>query len=185
MFFSLNFLQRTRRILSALINFAKFREERLVTYNEFTQKTDQLLEEHMELGRVNEQLESTLKDLKVQREADAPQIIALEQENAGMAATINSKNEEQAKLRTEITAAKQRVMEIQDAVQAGANMIRSLHASIAEISSQIVKSPEKLKASISTTTNTIETHHTDIASLRTMQLELTKKFDELEHASLV
>ena len=36
--------QQTKRILSALINFAKFREERLAIYQEFTARTEELME---------------------------------------------------------------------------------------------------------------------------------------------
>ena len=47
------------RNLSAVINFAKFREERLATYQEFTTHTDQLLELKQHLEEDNADLEVT------------------------------------------------------------------------------------------------------------------------------
>lgn len=54
---------RTKRILSALINFAKFREERLGTYQEFTAQTDQLIDLKVALEEENQTLTQNLQEL--------------------------------------------------------------------------------------------------------------------------
>lgn len=46
---------RLRRHLSAIINFAKFREEKLVAYTEMQQRIDQLLEERRALEDEHQQ----------------------------------------------------------------------------------------------------------------------------------
>ena len=51
---------RLRRNLSAIINFAKFREEKLVPYTEMQEQTIVLLEETEELENTNCQLVSPL-----------------------------------------------------------------------------------------------------------------------------
>jgi kinetochore protein Nuf2 len=46
---------RLRRHLSAIVNFAKFREEKLVAYTEMQQRIDQLLEEQRVLQETQAQ----------------------------------------------------------------------------------------------------------------------------------
>lgn len=54
---------QTRKILSALINFAKFRADRLETYTAFTEKTEQLMDLRDALGEENAQLTENVKQL--------------------------------------------------------------------------------------------------------------------------
>lgn len=73
--------KRLRRNLSAVINFAKFREERWEGYTEFTQETDALAQQKAQLEEENERLLTEVTDVKQQRQREAAEAEALGADN--------------------------------------------------------------------------------------------------------
>lgn len=55
---------QVRRILSAIINFAKFREERMSVYEQCTQKADELEEQRHALESKHQELEARVNALR-------------------------------------------------------------------------------------------------------------------------
>ena len=73
--------KRLRRNLSAVINFAKFREDRQPGYVEFTQETDSLAQQKAKLEEDNEKLLMAYTDAKRQREQEEPELKRLTADN--------------------------------------------------------------------------------------------------------
>eukprot|EP00808_Paulinella_micropora_P024764 g871.t1 len=72
--------QGTRKILSALINFAKFREARLVSYQQFSEATDQLMEQKQAMEDERVRLDTLLQQQQALRDERAPQVNAMQDE---------------------------------------------------------------------------------------------------------
>ena len=83
--------RRLRVNLSALINFAKFREEKLVTYVEFTKETDELQAQKQQHEEVNERLLTSRNAAREQRAADAPEVARLSAENQHRQAALQKR----------------------------------------------------------------------------------------------
>ena len=66
---------RLRRNLSAIINFAKFREEKLVPYTEMQEQTISLLEETEQLEEANRELVGALLKLIYSQYLIADQVV--------------------------------------------------------------------------------------------------------------
>jgi kinetochore protein Nuf2 len=80
--------KRLRRHISAVINFAKFREERLVHGVELTQEVDALAAKKQQAEDENERLVNELRAATAVREQEAPEEARLKAENEGLATTV-------------------------------------------------------------------------------------------------
>ena len=80
--------KRLRRHISAVINFAKFREERLVHGVELTQEVDTLAAKKQQAEDENERLVNELRAATAVREQEAPEESRLKGENEGLATTV-------------------------------------------------------------------------------------------------
>lgn len=103
---------RTKVILSAIINFAKFREERLEKYQEFTTKTDKLLEQRAQLEEENFAQTRQANELRAQREQQLPVIKALQEETVQLSSKINELNKLHASMREEMRVTKATITEL-------------------------------------------------------------------------
>jgi len=70
--------KRTVRHLSAIINFAKFREERLANYQAFMAETDSLNEQKNALEDSNEERANRIHAIKQARAADGESVARLQ-----------------------------------------------------------------------------------------------------------
>eukprot|EP00954_Amorphochlora_amoebiformis_P009209 716631-Amorphochlora_amoeboformis.AAC.1 len=126
------------KMLSALINFAKFREDRLEVYNKCTEETKL----HERVIDENDALKAKLAQLREQREKEAPEIERLQEETGKLAATIGELNKEQADFKTEIRKRKAELRAVSDKI---AERWMSKLDENKDLQAQIVKSPERLK----------------------------------------
>ena len=89
---------RAMSALSAIINFAKFREDRLFRYNEVTEELDELQQEREDLEKEKLHLEARLRQLQQARAAEAPIVEEVKQKCHALEAEVGQLNHEQAEL---------------------------------------------------------------------------------------
>ena len=106
--------QRLRSQISAIINFAKFREEQLPKYQNFTQETDQLTQDKQVLEDENEQLLTELNELKRARQQEAPEVERLTSENAEREVRIKAIWNQQTELQQECQTVKAQLQQVKD-----------------------------------------------------------------------
>ena len=87
--------KRLRKLLSGLINFAKFREMQMGTVDMLLVEREQMMQQHSEIMEVNVQLDQRLGEIEAARQKDAPIAAALEAECNELSAEINKRNEAQ------------------------------------------------------------------------------------------
>jgi kinetochore protein Nuf2 len=160
---------RIRKLFSAVINFAKFREEKVATFEKFVESTEALQNQKAEVDMKFEQLTAQLSQLRAQRKQEEPIINELQNENEKMEGQIRALNHEQSSLKTKIHDQKQVRQDLSDKRDHDQFAIVNLRADISKLQSLIVRSPERVKKEIAEMSNTYET---DTEVLREMDHKL-------------
>ncbi|KAJ0410990.1 hypothetical protein ATCC90586_007144 [Pythium insidiosum] len=148
--------KRVRRQLSALINFAKFRDERVAAFAELTKETDVLLKQKATLQDENEALQRQLQELLSEQAAEEPAIRQITDENAALEGEINVLNKRQAVMRHENNELKTKYQELKDEMSSLQFNVLEADRQISELQGKIVNSPDRVKAEISSIALSLE-----------------------------
>lgn len=174
--------KRVRRQLSALINFAKFREERMAAFGELSRETDQLLKHKTELQEENERLERQLQELLTQRAAEEPAIQQLSQECEALENEINVLNKQQAMLRHETSELKTKNNDLRDQVTSHQFTILEAEKQIEQLRERIVNSPERVKKEIVGIAESLEDAKEELGAMERRYRELHAHSDTFQRA---
>lgn len=136
---------RLRRNLSAVINFAKFREDRMERYQEFTAEAEGFVNQKQALEAENNKLLTEIRAINAQRASEEPRVQELEAENAQVAAQIAGLNQQQAAMKEAAQALKARWQEVGDQISETKYKLLNAKQEQDHLRAQIVPSPEKLK----------------------------------------
>lgn len=109
--------KRLRRNLSAIINFAKFREERLINYTSYTTETDKLTEKKAALEEENERLVTQVNEANRRRQHEAPEEQKLVAENVEREVVVRGLWNQQTAVQKECQALKAQLHQVQDAIR--------------------------------------------------------------------
>ena len=137
--------KRLRKQLSGLINFAKFREERMELYQRITLERDEHLDRLATVEQENAQLAAQLEELKVATKAQREEIKALDDETAATAAKVNAKNGEQSALRQEAAELKKANGDLKEQIEGCGLEHAGLLGEIKKLQGQVVHSPERVR----------------------------------------
>lgn len=139
---------RTRRIFSALINFAKFREDKLEHFSQYTAHTQQLLEQRDMLDSKVEELETRAASMGREHARVEPQIAAVQAEAEQAKAQVNQLAGVQTSLRVEVKEEKAASQAVADKLAEVNAQIAVVQSEAAKVRAQIVHEPEKLKQAL-------------------------------------
>ncbi|KIY97422.1 Kinetochore protein nuf2, partial [Monoraphidium neglectum] len=172
---------RLRRHLSAVINFAKFREEKLIAYAELQARLESLMEQRRGLQEEQAARESELRRMREERageEADASQIQA---EADALRGENQQLNRQFAAASSEVKALKSQVAQLSEAVQAEKFELMNGQQEHERLREQIVQaraargvfSPDKFKRSLVELQSAVddERGHVDAADKRCRALQ--------------
>jgi len=137
-----------RSHLSALINFAKFREERAVTYTQFTTETDKLMEEKTQLEEKLNDLKQKVEQLRSEKEIKMPEIKALQKASASLESEISSLNKQQAMLRHTHEKMKKMCKELKTQETTAKQQQEEVEIECERLRSQIVHSPGRFEQEV-------------------------------------
>ena len=140
--------KRLKRNLSAIINFAKFREDRQPGYVEFTQETDGLAQQKARLEEENERLLLETTDCKMQRKADEPEQLALVSENEKLEVVVHGLFNKQTEVQNECQALKAELRKVEDAIREANMKLLDSKEECERLKEQIVPDPRKLKCDL-------------------------------------
>lgn len=139
---------RLRRHLSGIINFAKFREERLILLSELSTKREGLVDQLSQLREGNETLNNRLSLLREQTAEESSIISGLERECREIEASIGSLNQQQNKLKDETSLLRDTSAELKETLAVRYRQQEELTQQRKALSQQIVSSPEKFRKQI-------------------------------------
>jgi kinetochore protein Nuf2 len=176
---------RIRKLFSAVINFAKFREEKVATFENFVESTEALQNQKADVDMRFEQLTEQLNQLRAQRKQEEVIIDELQVENEKMEEQIRTLNHEQSSLKTKIHETKQVRQELSDKRDSDQFVILNLRAEIAKLQNLVVRSPERVKKEIAEMSNVYESDHEILRDMDSKLQTLRTKVDGLNKTEKV
>ncbi|KAG7399989.1 kinetochore-associated Ndc80 complex subunit nuf2 [Phytophthora boehmeriae] len=174
--------KRVRRQLSALINFAKFREERMAVFSEITNQTDELLTKKKALQEENAALERELQQMLEEQKLEEPARLELQKEVDELEGQINVLNKKQAVMRHQTAELKEKRKEVEDAVTSARFNKIEAEAEIKRLQGQIVTSPDRVKGELKTIAETLEKAKDQLHELEEKQRGVREFIDVYEKA---
>eukprot|EP00946_MAST-07B_sp_MAST-7B-sp1_P004800 g4800.t1 len=140
--------ERFIRNISAVINFAKFREERLEAHNAMSMRTTELIEEKERQLEEQHQLEAEIEQAREAYAADRTRIEAAESANTALKMRIeDAKNAYDAR-KDELSAVQKQLQAVKDDTQAVAFQVSKLEEENEVLGAQIVSSPERIQGEL-------------------------------------
>ncbi|KAL9938373.1 hypothetical protein V8E36_002996 [Tilletia maclaganii] len=140
--------KRFKRQLSALINFWRFKSDRMHEFEEFANEEIEREARRDELLRIAQVKRARIEEIKAQREAEREAVLALRQQNQASRETLMDLKTEQKKLMDDMEALKK---EKQDLLTKQTDLLYQIQISSTEIRklhSRIISSPKKLKGNL-------------------------------------
>ncbi|KAG5519301.1 hypothetical protein PMAC_001926 [Pneumocystis sp. 'macacae'] len=168
---------RVKKILSAVINFAKFREERMPVFETHAQKADSYISRNQNLVFQNQNLSEQLKKLKIKQEDEVSLIKKSKEINIGLTNDLRELKKVQTTLTNEIDVLKREKAEIAERLTNNQFITVNTKQECMKLRSRIVHSPEKLKQLISDMGTSLASEKSSIASLERKSRELQNKID--------
>ncbi|KAF8582046.1 hypothetical protein K439DRAFT_179824 [Ramaria rubella] len=170
---------RTHKILSAIINFGRFSEERLPFVERLQQQYTKASEERDDLQQEIQDLHQKLNDHKAKLKADEPICAQLIIENQGLTAKLRDLYEEQNAVFQEAEALK---VERDNLVTRKAGIQDEINVALdtnSRTKARIVQSPERLKRIIATMGDNVVEERRNIAANEAKARALKFKLDTL------
>lgn len=170
---------RLRLILSAVINFAKFREEQLAVFEDFSRKADQLVEERARLVQRRGELAKRVDGLRAQRRGQEDAAGRVREEIGGLIQELRDFKREQTGLSGDLDQLKTRRTELSEKLAHSQFLLGNIKQECHKLKSRIVHSPEKLLQIIAEMNGSIAAEKHNLTQLERKSRELQVKMDAL------
>ncbi|GMI12751.1 hypothetical protein TrVE_jg1684 [Triparma verrucosa] len=148
--------KRLRRQLSGIINFAKFREERLQMYAELNMQREGVMDKLKQVMEDNGSLNGQLSQLKQQSAGEVKIIADVELECGEIETKIGALNKQQAAIRHESGELKKKANDLKDRNATISIAIQEGQADESRLSAQIVQSPDRVRREMSNANDRLE-----------------------------
>jgi len=172
-------VKRIKKLLSAVINFAKFREFQLGSVDELLEKREQLAADHSKALTLNAQMDEELASLAAVQEAEMPERQRLEGEGKEMMVKIGVLNKKQLKLQQASHPKRNALSDIIHTVGQEEFEISKLSVACKTLEGQIVQSPEILKQEIALLGAKLEQERENVVVLEKRGRELAVQTDRM------
>ncbi|EOD35971.1 hypothetical protein EMIHUDRAFT_362808 [Emiliania huxleyi CCMP1516] len=137
--------RRVRRSLSAVINLAKYHEDKLPGYMQFSQETDALLNAKASLEEESERLLSARRQAEQRRAEEEPALQQMEAENEQRQVTVRELFNSHTAILNESHALKAKVQETRDASRGLSFELLNAREEAESLRKQIAPDPRALK----------------------------------------
>eukprot|EP00516_Mucochytrium_quahogii_P004553 CAMPEP_0203760730 /NCGR_PEP_ID=MMETSP0098-20131031/13963_1 /ASSEMBLY_ACC=CAM_ASM_000208 /TAXON_ID=96639 /ORGANISM=" , Strain NY0313808BC1" /LENGTH=406 /DNA_ID=CAMNT_0050654419 /DNA_START=124 /DNA_END=1341 /DNA_ORIENTATION=+ len=174
--------KRFRRNLSAVINFAKFKEERLINFTDMSNNTENLLDQRASLEETCAATEGKILQIQQQREAESSQVNKLREECRALEAELKQKNKQHAALQHETKQLKAKSNEFKDDIATLRFQKLNISQECERMESNIVRSPARLKMELAELRQQVETDRVENQRLTEQSSTLQEHSQALEKA---
>merc|ERR1712048_542356 len=134
--------------LSALINFARFREDVMLKYEEYAAEVDEHVKVQQQLQKHNDEKTLQIKSIREERATQLPQVEELHREIEGMTADHRKLNKQYSHIQSENDNLNKRMADRNAELAEIKFKMFAVKQEISELQGQCVSSPEKLKKNI-------------------------------------
>ncbi|KAJ3357135.1 kinetochore-associated Ndc80 complex subunit nuf2 [Entophlyctis luteolus] len=152
---------RVRKILSGIINFAKFREERLSVFEQCTQKSAEFVEQKAFLIEKKQEVAERVNTMRLQRAEEEPAYQRVRERNLAFTAELRELKRIQTAMTSDIE-----------------NLKKSKNETIEKLA-RIVPNPEKLQKALTDMQSSIASEKTSLAAREKQYRDLLSKLDAM------
>jgi kinetochore protein Nuf2 len=174
--------KRLRRNLSAIINFAKFREDRMGMYAELTAEAEKMEADRDRLADEHDERKRELEDLRSLRDSQRPEREAVLVECGELEAEIAELNRTQAVMKHETNEYKAETHATQDALNETEASNAELRLQIEAVSAQVVSSPDRLRGEVAELAAQMEEEKAVQAEVEAQRRELIVQSEAVSRA---
>ena len=167
-------------IYSGVINFAKFREDQLGIFEQFTQKTDDLNASKENLTGKKHQFSEKVKLLRMKRQQEQPKIQSVQAVISNLTLELKDLKKTQTGLSSEIEKMKNERSELSDKLSTEQFILMNLKQDCSKLKGRIVHSPETLLELISETGSAVQAEKANITSLERKARDLQLRSEQLD-----
>jgi kinetochore protein Nuf2 len=140
--------QRTIKFLSALINFCRYREDKLLSVSQSMMECEEEAEKELLIAERKTELEGELAKIEAERQSKQPLIQALEAEIKELQQNILALNKQQSDLQAEVRTLKEKINEYNNKISNADFLLLQKTQEGSQLRSQVVQSPDKLKKNL-------------------------------------
>jgi DNA repair exonuclease SbcCD ATPase subunit len=176
--------KRLRRQLSGVINFAKFREERLALLTDLTSQRMKLVDNVNKTLQKGEELENKLVLLKEQTAEESKIISIIENEIKEIKTNVDQQNLTQAEIKVETNILKEENNKLRDTIITNTNKLDELIVQKKKLESQIVNSPERFRKQIADKEQSLSQEQAEIKAAEKKIRELSAWIENIDIVQL-
>ncbi|KAJ3307218.1 kinetochore-associated Ndc80 complex subunit nuf2 [Kappamyces sp. JEL0829] len=171
--------KRTRLILSALINFCKFRQERMVLFEECTDRTEALIRRRDELEGKLQDLTDKVNSVRLARAEQQPLVQELRKLTSALAADLRELKKAQTALAQDMDQLKLEKSKIAEKLTNNSFLITNVKQDCARLSSRIVSDPAKLLQTIQDMNASVKADKQNVMMAERKSRELRARMDAM------
>ncbi|WVR08556.1 hypothetical protein IAU60_005611 [Kwoniella sp. DSM 27419] len=173
-----------RIALSGIMNFAKFRDERMHFQNQLQANVSEQAEKSTELRRQLDQIEAEIEEIKARQVAERPQFEEAQTRNEGIRNELLELRGQQVKLSHEVEELKKERQTLMDQAAHNAHLNTQLSQQVQSNKARLVQSPDRIKRQISEMAHQVTHEKSKLASYQLKARELSNRLEviaSLEH----
>ncbi|RKP36266.1 Nuf2 family-domain-containing protein [Dimargaris cristalligena] len=165
---------RVKHILSAIINFCKFREERMFVFEKYVNQSEEYSKQLSTLQQEREDLQEQINNAKYRRTQGEPQIKKIKEKIESLVQEIKQCIHVQDALVSEVNGKRAELRELGEIDNRNQNEENELRNRINDLKSKIVQDPEKAKEELQEMNNMVYQSKSAITALehKLRQLEI-------------
>ncbi|OCF43622.1 kinetochore protein Nuf2 [Kwoniella heveanensis CBS 569] len=169
--------QRFRTCLSGIMNFAKFRDERMHFQNQLQASVQEQADRGLELRRKLAHVEAQIEEIKARNAAEQPQFEQAQKRNEGLRSELLELRAQQVKLSQEVEELKRERQALMDQAAHNAHLNTQLSQQILSTKSRLVQSPDRIKRQISEMHSAVSHEKSKLASFQVKARELANRLE--------
>ncbi|GAO46849.1 Nuf2-domain-containing protein [Saitoella complicata NRRL Y-17804] len=168
-----------RRILSAILNFAKFREEQMPVLDAFTAKSDEVMQRHEQLTFQAQEMKTRLEALKKQRDEEEPLVQKAREANIALTNDLKELKKQETALTKDNDILRREKAELTEKMTNLSHLVVNTQQECEKIRARIVHDPETLKETIASMGNTLNASKANVAAMERKARELQARMDAI------
>lgn len=165
--------KRLRKQLSGIMNFAKFREERLNLFIELTNKRQTLQDKLHTLKQENVDMNNKLSIMREQTADEEAEIQKTDRECKELESDVLALNHQQAEIREESSVLKTENNQLKDNIAARSLQLDEFTSQKKKLQGQIVNSPERFRKQIHDVEHSLATEQQEIQAMQRKHREVS------------
>ncbi|WRT70674.1 uncharacterized protein IL334_007672 [Kwoniella shivajii] len=168
---------RFKIVLSGIMNFAKFRDERAHFQGQLQAKLQEQADKTVSLRENIDHVETQISEITARNAAEKPQSEQAQKRNEGLRAELLELRGQQMKLSQEVEELKRERQGLMDQAAHNAHLNTQVQQQILSAKSRLVQSPDRIKRQISEMTYTLSNEKGKLSSFQLKARELSNRLE--------